>query len=371
MAWPIKVLVALLIFGLSAVTAATAARSDRDRGVRSAQPIACSPATPAKPADNGGRGGDNGNGGGNGNSDGTTTDGTTTGDTRGNGNSGTPVGNGGGNSGNAGGNSGNGGGNSGNGGGNSGNGGGGGNTGNANGGGNAGGNGQGGRNAGGNGHGNGGRRADGSRCVDPPADPAGDRVAGGGELPPPAVGESINVETTSGVVRVKRPGADFFEPLGDSAQLPARTVLDARDGALLLTSATGDGGNQTAAFTGAKFEVRQEPARAAVTELVLRGGDFEGCERLDHDRRATQIRNGFIAARGARSRRGLWGTGRGRFRTRGRWGSATVRGTVWHVEDRCNGTLTTVTRGVVKVADFGLDRTATVRAGESYFARTR
>jgi len=48
-----------------------------------------------------------------------------------------------------------------------------------------------------------------------------------------------------------------------------------------------------------------------------------------------------------------------------------VRGTVWHVEDRCDGTVTTVARGVVEVSDFGLDRTVAVRAGQQYFAKVR
>jgi hypothetical protein len=39
------------------------------------------------------------------------------------------------------------------------------------------------------------------------------------------------------------------------------------------------------------------------------------------------------------------------------------------VEDRCDGTLTKVTRGVVNVNDFRARRNVTVRAGKSYLAR--
>jgi ferric-dicitrate binding protein FerR (iron transport regulator) len=49
--------------------------------------------------------------------------------------------------------------------------------------------------------------------------------------------------------------------------------------------------------------------------------------------------------------------------------AATVRGTKWRVQDRCDGTLTTVTRGVVAVRDFRLRRTILVTAGQSYLAR--
>jgi hypothetical protein len=351
---PLAILAALLLFALSAVTAATAARSDRDRGVRVAEEIVCAPTdAPAKPDDkpsNGNNGGGSGSGGagsGNpGNGGGNTGDGATT---NGNGQANGNAGANGQANGNPGANGNNGA--------------------DANGNGNANGHGNGNGN---NGQGNGNATA---ACADPPADPAEGAVAGGGKLPLAAAGKTVNVEPTDGVVRVKKPGDNSFQALADSAQLPTGTVLDTREGTLTLTSSTGTGaGQQTAAFTGAKFQVRQERAKAAATELVLRGGDFRGCSRIDHDRRATQIRNGFIAekrARRARSRRGLWGTGRGRFRTRGRWGSATVRGTVWHVQDRCDGTLTTVKRGVVTVSDFGLNRRVSVRAGESYFSRVR
>jgi hypothetical protein len=65
----------------------------------------------------------------------------------------------------------------------------------------------------------------------------------------------------------------------------------------------------------------------------------------------------------------LRGNGRGRFRTRGRYSAATVRGTIWDTIDRCDGTLTKVTRGVVVVRDLRKRRNITVRAGKSYLAR--
>ena len=67
--------------------------------------------------------------------------------------------------------------------------------------------------------------------------------------------------------------------------------------------------------------------------------------------------------------RRLRGNSRGRFRTSGRNSSATVRGTIWEVIDRCDGTLTRVRRGRVVVRDFRRQRTVIVRAGKSYLAR--
>lgn len=60
---------------------------------------------------------------------------------------------------------------------------------------------------------------------------------------------------------------------------------------------------------------------------------------------------------------------RGRFRTRGRNSSATVRGTVWITSDRCDGTLTKVRRGKVVVRDLRRKRDITLTAGKSYLAR--
>ena len=59
----------------------------------------------------------------------------------------------------------------------------------------------------------------------------------------------------------------------------------------------------------------------------------------------------------------------GRFRTSGRYSAATVRGTDWVTTDRCDGTLTRVTRGTVIVRDFRRSRNITVRTGKSYLAR--
>jgi hypothetical protein len=62
-------------------------------------------------------------------------------------------------------------------------------------------------------------------------------------------------------------------------------------------------------------------------------------------------------------------SGHGHFTVQGRYSAATVRGTVWSVGDRCEGTLTKVTRGVVVVRDFRRRKTITLFTGQSYLAR--
>ena len=70
-----------------------------------------------------------------------------------------------------------------------------------------------------------------------------------------------------------------------------------------------------------------------------------------------------------RAIRRLRASAKGRFRTRGRYSAATVRGTTWSVTDRCDGTLTKVTKGKVAVRDFRRKKTIIVKAGKSYLAR--
>ena len=67
--------------------------------------------------------------------------------------------------------------------------------------------------------------------------------------------------------------------------------------------------------------------------------------------------------------RKLFGSGKGKYRTKGFHGSATVRGTKWLVEDYCDGTRISVTQGFVDVKDFAAKKTVRVRVRGSYFAR--
>jgi hypothetical protein len=178
---------------------------------------------------------------------------------------------------------------------------------------------------------------------------------------PPVLGESVNVAVRTGTVTVKVPGAAGYVSLSDVASLPLGSILDTREGSVTLRSAQADGTVQAAIFHGGLFEVRQPRGAGGVTELVLRGA-LTGCPR-----------SGARAAATSKKRkppRRLWGRdSKGNFRTRGGNSVATVRGTAWYVEDRCDGTLTRVSAGSVSVYDRGRHRTVLVRAGHSYLAR--
>jgi hypothetical protein len=185
----------------------------------------------------------------------------------------------------------------------------------------------------------------------------------------PVADETVVVTTVSGTVLIRRPDGTISE-LKDGEEIPVGSVVDARDGVVRLTSARdADGTVQTAIFWNAIFRVTQKPdtgsdagARTAatsdelLTELTLREKPT-GC---------TKARRRGARTAAAKKRHGLWGDGKGRFRVRGQSSSATVRGTKWYVENRCDGTYTRVVRGIVSVRDFTRKKTILLRAGETY-----
>ena len=201
------------------------------------------------------------------------------------------------------------------------------------------------------------------------------------DLPAPVLGRTVNAEPVSGEVTVAIPaGADSagdartaqkglrFIPLREARQLPVGTFFNTRKGRVRLqTATTRRGRRQAGVFSGGLFQTLQSRRRSArgLTELRLKGSSFRRCARAGHG-------SGASTARHSKRRiRRLRGNARGRFRTRGRYSAATVRGTIWEVSDRCDGTLTKVSRGRVSVRDFRRRRNVLVRAGKSYLARVR
>jgi DNA-binding beta-propeller fold protein YncE len=186
-------------------------------------------------------------------------------------------------------------------------------------------------------------------------------------LPSPVLGKSVNVFVRRGQVLVRVPSGTFV-PLREARQIPVGSVLDTRRGTVGLVSARDTrGGTQSGDFAAGVFQVLQSSRASArgLTELRLKGASFRGC-RPRHSQ-ATLARHRLSR----RTIRRLRSNASGRFRTRGRFSAATVRGTVWLTADRCDGTLTKVSRGRVAVRDFRRRKTITVRAGRSYLARAR
>jgi hypothetical protein len=183
-------------------------------------------------------------------------------------------------------------------------------------------------------------------------------------LPPatqPVLGATVTLGDVKGTPLVRLPGTNEFIPLSADSTVPVGAIVDATNGTVELTSARGSSGKtQTGTFWGGVFKVTQS-RRDSVTELALAGGDFSDCK--------TTKRRGKLTDAGAKRKRRLWGRDRGgRFRTRGRHGSATVRGTRWLTEDRCDGTYFKVTQGAIDVRDERKRKTVRLKRGGSYLA---
>jgi dipeptidyl aminopeptidase/acylaminoacyl peptidase len=182
-------------------------------------------------------------------------------------------------------------------------------------------------------------------------------------LPPaegaPAPARTVDVQRVRGDIDVRPRGSGSFVDLMRSAEVRTGSTIDARDGAVELTSATRDG-TQSGTFSGAAFRVAQPSSATALTDLTLVGGNFRRCARS---------RGGSATAARRRRIRGLFGRSRGRFRVSGRHLNARSKRTAWSVVDFCEGTRVRVRTGEVVVRDEVRRRTVTVRAGGSYFAR--
>jgi hypothetical protein len=198
----------------------------------------------------------------------------------------------------------------------------------------------------------------------PPPTPTPSTAGSGVPAAPPVLGQSVNADVRRGTVTVKLPGAAGYVALTDLTSLPVGSILDTREGSITLNTALPGGTTQSAIFHGGLFEVRQPQGAGGLTELVLRGA-LTGCS-------SGAARAAAVSKKKKRKPpRRLWGSdSKGKFRTRGGNSVATVRGTAWYVEDRCDGTLTRVSRGSVSVYDRGRHRTVVVRAGHSYLARS-
>ncbi len=188
---------------------------------------------------------------------------------------------------------------------------------------------------------------------------------GGANLPPPTTGETANVEPVSGTVKVKTPGSNSFVLLSDGASIPIGSIVDVTHGTVELTTSAGGVQSQTARFYSGVFKLTQAKAKKPVTELQLYGSNFKKACPAPRARRAS--------ASGSKKKvvRQLWGSGKGNFRTKGKYASATIRGTQWLTQDRCDGTLVRVAQGSVTVRDLAKGKNKVVTAPHSFLVAAK
>lgn len=180
-------------------------------------------------------------------------------------------------------------------------------------------------------------------------------------LPDPVQGETVNVTPLGGRVRadIARDGMGFF-PLEEATQIPVRSRLDTRNGIVQLDSARKLGGIQTATFRSGLFRVLQGKKGDRTT------AELGGSLRCGQPPPSGNSRD---ARRSGRRGRRLWGSGKGHFSSKGKHGSASTRGTVWLLFERCNEvTGTRVKEGTVLFRNFYRRTKRLVQAGETALA---
>ena len=192
----------------------------------------------------------------------------------------------------------------------------------------------------------------------------------------PTLGKSFNVSAT-GRVLIKLHGK--FVPLTELRKIPTGTVVNALHGTLKLTTAAPKASaksktkkrgakTQAASFRGAVFKVTQARTGASkgIATVSLVEGAFKGAPSFA----SCKARKGKASAAAVSKKvlQLLHASGHGKFRTKGRYAAATVRGTIWTTADRCDGTLVHSIKDSVTVNDLVRHKTVIVRAGHSYLA---
>jgi len=192
----------------------------------------------------------------------------------------------------------------------------------------------------------------------------------------PALGKSFTGAAT-GLVLIKVNGK--FVPLTQLSKIPNGTVINALHGTLTLTTAASGPAQhatlaakgkakkpktQTGRFGGAVFKVTQ--TRSGLATLSLVEGTVKGAPSYASCR--AKKGKAVTAALSKKTLQLLHGSAHGKFRTKGRYSAATIRGTVWTIADRCDGTLVHAIKDTVTVDDLVLHKTITLRPGHSYLA---
>ena len=205
--------------------------------------------------------------------------------------------------------------------------------------------------------------------------PRGIVLFGSGALPPPILGEQANVDPIKGKVKTKCKGDEKFTLLLGAEQIPIGCQIDTRKGRVELTTATGIGEEtQTAVFWAGRFRVEQsqggaDAGTAAKAKAIPTVLSLVGALRSSKSSARDAGEPSANAAK-KRKKRKLWGKGKGTYKTKGKKGAGSVRGTTWLTEDRSDdSTRLKVKAGKVRFRDFVKRRTVKLTAGESYVAK--
>jgi len=191
-----------------------------------------------------------------------------------------------------------------------------------------------------------------------------------GPPPPPILGQQGDAKVIAGTVRIRLKGTNTFVSLSGSAGIPNGSEVDATNGRVLITVATGHAGPTASAevYEGI-FTFRQTSGAHALARLTL-SLPLTGCPRslpLGHPH-AKSPAKGAEHRSGPKSRH-LWvSESGGSWGTSGRYVSTTVEGTRWLTIDECDRSEVEVAAGRVKVRDLIDNKTKILTAGKTYVA---
>lgn len=174
---------------------------------------------------------------------------------------------------------------------------------------------------------------------------AGALLAGGcgddPELPALDVGSAFDLRHVDGKVIVSPTGRARFELEGTS-RVPTGVEVDTREGVVEVSARRPDGVVQKAKIE--KARVRISTLRDGAETVFTLFGERSLCTKPP----GTETRL-------------LFGDGAGNFRTRGRYGAASVRGTKWGVRDKCASTLIVARSGTVLAEEYATGRRKVLR----------
>jgi hypothetical protein len=210
--------------------------------------------------------------------------------------------------------------------------------------------------------------------------------------PPPVLGKAVNVSVKSGQVWIELPAGNGgasdnvsaraalskgqgFVPLTEARQIPTGSTIDTLKGTLqLVTAGLSVGKTQTATVTGGVYQATQitKGISKGLTNLNLVYGAFQGGPTVPKKCMAPNKKykapDAQIAGLNLSILQTLHASAHGRFRTRGRYAAATIRGTIWSLSDLCSGTRVRAIRDTVLVQDFVRHKTILLQPGQSYLA---
>jgi DNA-binding beta-propeller fold protein YncE len=187
-------------------------------------------------------------------------------------------------------------------------------------------------------------------------------------LAPPVLGVKFEAQPHGVVFARTSPGGPLVQ-LSGPVDLHVGSLIDARSGTVTLVMAMPAGRTQSASVGQGSFTITQPRSQHGLTQIALAGSSFASCP-APGTAHASAAKPAHKPAKPSHVVRQLWSKdNHGQFQTHGHNSVATVRGTEWITQDRCDGTLTHVLRGVVSVRPHGARHSIDVTAGHSYLAR--